>query len=126
MARAPELVEQHVNRDRCWAHRRRVLDDSGTMLNLFSNPYGPHGGRPPEIVDRAIHEVLGVAFGLLARYGFGAPDPAHARFDWTDAMNAALGRYAELFGDLKQLNVDLLPALRRVADTEARRLWEKA
>jgi hypothetical protein len=89
VGRAPRLVEEHVNRDRYWAHRRAVLDDSATMLNLLSNPYGRRGGRQPEIVDRAIADVLGVADGLLARYGFGARDGARAPFEWTGAMHGA-------------------------------------
>ncbi len=134
--RAPELVEAHLNRDGYWAHRRQVLNDSSTMLNLFTNPYERRGDRPPGALDRALGDVLGVADNLLARYGFASrprgPEQGAVRHgagsspEWTAAMNAALDRYAMLFGRLKQLNSELLPLRRRLADAEARRRWEQA
>lgn len=134
--RAPELVEAHVNKDGYWAHRRQVLNDSSTMLNLFTNPYERQSDRPPGVLNRAIGDVLEVADGLLARYGFASRrqrvDPGAVRpgrgesREWTDEMKASLDRYAVLFARLKQLNGELLPLRRRLADEEARRRWEQA
>ncbi|MBI4011729.1 MAG: hypothetical protein HY359_05430 [Candidatus Rokubacteria bacterium] len=125
--RAPELVETHLNKNGYWAHRRQVLDDSAVMLNLLTNPYERHGDRPPELLNRAIGDVLGVVSGLLARYGFPAGRPrAETAPEWTAEMNAAMDRYATLFARLKRLNSELLPLRRRLDDQDARRRWDEA
>jgi hypothetical protein len=125
--RAPELVEAHVNKNGYWAHRRQVLDDSAIMLNLLTNPYERRGDRPPDLLNRAIGDVLEVVSDLLARYGFPARRPrGETTPEWPAEMNAAMDRYATLFARLKRLNSELLPLRRRLGDEDARRRWEQA
>jgi len=135
---APELVSTHVNRDRYWGHRPALMESSTALFNPTANPYDFRGEEPPRVLDGAVAEVLKRADALLEEFGFtsgerparvtglpaGRPRRALA-FSWSEPMQAALRRYAELYGRLRRANSELRPLRRKRADSDAKRLWDE-
>ena len=47
-------------------------------------------------------------------------------FDWSEAMKAALARWARQYDRLHQTNSELRPIRRKRDNTDAKRLWDEA
>lgn len=139
VARVPELVQLHVNRDRHWAHRPTLIDDSLAILNPAMNPYGFRGDRPPALINAGVQDVLRHTSALLEQFGFSAVDRGEPEstsfvnprkpvlaFEWNDAMRATLTRYGELYERLRRANSELRPLRRKLGDVDVKRLWDEA
>jgi hypothetical protein len=137
--RTPDLVEKSLNVDSFWAHRAESIGSSAVSRSR----YAPDSQQPPDELYGEVSKVLGQVAPLLVRHGFGSKGSfgpwmqewgrrgsSHwrliHRYDWSDEMEAAMKRYAELYGDLHQCFARLEEIRLEKRRAEARDLWEQA
>ena len=129
--RVPDLVEQRVNRDELWTHRKLPEDIYNFELN---RRYSFNGYSAPSEPNDAVRHALGPVRELLVKHGFDEYDRHDYSdrrkygyyFEWPEDMKSALQGYAALHKEY----IDVIKELRKVErekdEFEVKNMWDEA
>jgi hypothetical protein len=136
VSRVPALVDQHVNTDENWTHKKQTP----AAADLEFGRYSAYGNTVPKHLDAAVRRVLWHAQDLHKRHGFplddhldrydpenhtGAPR-FKGWYDWSGQMRAAVESYAKLHHEFARLVSEMESIRRKKAEFEAKTLWDEA
>ncbi len=129
--RAPDLIEQRVNRDELWTHRKEPENPDQYEV---SSRYDYLGHRAPTELHDAIRHALGPVKELLVKHGFDTYEgyDYHERrkfgyhFDWTEEMKLAVREYATLNKEYIQVSTELQTVKRQKEQFEVKSMWDEA